>query len=107
MANWILIRNFVCAIMIIKEKHHGNDKLTFKYVEIAKFNKKEDELVTLYDKWLYVLKNLSRLDFTITETEVSHVTTAGTEVSHVNSTSSAQSLPSSLPPCDVRHVTYY
>ena len=39
-----------------------NDKLTFKYVEIAKFNKSEDELVTLYDKWLYVLKNLSRLD---------------------------------------------
>ena len=39
-----------------------NDKLSFKYVEIAKFNKTEDELVTLYDKWLYVLKNLSRLD---------------------------------------------
>ena len=39
-----------------------NDKLSFKYVEIAKFNKTEEELVTLYDKWLYVLKNLSRLD---------------------------------------------
>lgn len=39
-----------------------NDKLTFKYVEIAKFNKTENELETLYDKWLYVLKNLSRLD---------------------------------------------
>ena len=39
-----------------------NDKLSFKYVEIAKFDKTEDELVTLYDKWLYVLKNLSRLD---------------------------------------------
>lgn len=39
-----------------------NDKLSFKYVEIAKFNKSESELVTLYDKWLYVLKNLSRLD---------------------------------------------
>ena len=39
-----------------------NDKLSFKYVEIAKFNKTEDELVTLYDKWLYVLKNLSCLD---------------------------------------------
>ena len=39
-----------------------NDKLSFKYVEIAKFNKTEDELVTLYDKWLYVLKNLSYLD---------------------------------------------
>ena len=39
-----------------------NDKLTFKYVEIAKFHKTEDELVTQYDKWLFVLKNLSRLD---------------------------------------------
>ena len=39
-----------------------NDKLFFKYVEIAKFNKTEEELDTLYDKWLYVLKNLSRLD---------------------------------------------
>ena len=39
-----------------------NDKLSFKYVEIAKFNKTEEELDTLYDKWLYVLKNLSRLD---------------------------------------------
>ena len=39
-----------------------NDKLSFKYVEIEKFNKTEEELDTLYDKWLYVLKNLSRLD---------------------------------------------
>ena len=37
-------------------------KLDFIYVEIAKFCKTEDELVTLYDKWLYVLKNLSRLE---------------------------------------------
>lgn len=49
---------------LLDKKTHKvfNDKLTFKYVEIAKFNKNEDELVTLYDKWLYVLKNLSRLD---------------------------------------------
>ena len=38
------------------------DKLEFIYVEISKFKKREDELVTSYDKWLYVLKNLSRLD---------------------------------------------
>ena len=38
------------------------DKLEFIYVEIAKFNKSLDELETLYDKWLYVLKNLSKLD---------------------------------------------
>lgn len=49
---------------LLDKKTHKvfNDKLTFKYVEIAKFDKTEDELVTLYDKWLYVLKNLSRLD---------------------------------------------
>lgn len=39
-----------------------NKKLSFKYVEVAKFGKTEAELVTLYDKWLFVLKNLSRLD---------------------------------------------
>ena len=39
-----------------------NDKLTFKYVEISKFNKSIEELKTNYDKWLFVLQNLSRLD---------------------------------------------
>ena len=39
-----------------------NDKLTVKYVEIAKFNKSIEELKTNYDKWIYVLQNLSRLD---------------------------------------------
>ena len=49
---------------LLDKKTHRvfNDKLTFKYVEIAKFNKSEDELETLYDKWLYILRNLSRLD---------------------------------------------
>ena len=49
---------------LLDKKTHKvfNDKLSFKYVEIAKFDKTEDDLVTLYDKWLYVLKNLSRLD---------------------------------------------
>ena len=37
------------------------DKLTYFYVEIPKFDKTEDELVTMYDKWMYVLKNLSNL----------------------------------------------
>ena len=39
-----------------------NEKLTFKYVEIAKFKKSIEELKTNYDKWIYVLQNLSRLD---------------------------------------------
>ena len=37
-------------------------KLDFIYVEIARFQKKEEELETLYDKWLYVLKNLYKLE---------------------------------------------
>jgi predicted transposase/invertase (TIGR01784 family) len=37
------------------------DKLTFVYLEMPKFRKNEDELETFFDKWLYVIKNLSRL----------------------------------------------
>lgn len=37
------------------------DKVTFIYLELPKFNKTENELVTMFDKWMYVLKNLSRL----------------------------------------------
>ena len=37
------------------------DKLEFIYVEIAKFNKTLGELDTLYEKWLYALKNLYKL----------------------------------------------
>ena len=38
------------------------DKLTFIYFEMPKFNKTIEELSTHYDKWLYVLKNLHKLD---------------------------------------------
>jgi len=38
------------------------DKLTFIYLEIPKFNKTVDELETRFDKWLYVIRNLNRLD---------------------------------------------
>ena len=37
------------------------DKLTFIYLEMPKFNKTEDELETMFDKWMFVLRNLSRL----------------------------------------------
>ena len=37
------------------------DKLEFVFVEVAKFNKNEDELETDLDKWLYLLKNMSTL----------------------------------------------
>ncbi|MCU0352833.1 MAG: Rpn family recombination-promoting nuclease/putative transposase [Cytophagales bacterium] len=39
-----------------------NDKLSFVYLEMPKFNKHVEELETRYDKWLYVLKNLPRLE---------------------------------------------
>ena len=38
------------------------NKLTFIYFEMPKFTKKVNELDTKFDKWLYVLKNLSKLD---------------------------------------------
>lgn len=38
------------------------DKLTFIYLEMPKFNKTVDELESRFDKWLYVLRNLNRLD---------------------------------------------
>lgn len=38
------------------------DKLTFIYLEMPKFNKTVDELETRFDKWLYVLRNLNKLD---------------------------------------------
>lgn len=37
------------------------DKLTYIYLEMPHFTKTEDELVTHYDKWLYVLKRLPDL----------------------------------------------
>ena len=37
------------------------DKLTFIYLEMPKFNKKEEELDSMFDKWLFVLRNLTRL----------------------------------------------
>ncbi|MBC7474618.1 MAG: Rpn family recombination-promoting nuclease/putative transposase [Candidatus Sericytochromatia bacterium] len=38
------------------------DKLEYKYIEVPKFNKTENELVTTLDKWLYFFKYLSMLD---------------------------------------------
>jgi len=49
-------------LMETKRKKVFYDKLTFIYLEMPKFNKTEDELVSHFDKWMYVLKNLSFLD---------------------------------------------
>lgn len=37
------------------------DKFTFVYLEMPKFNKTEDELESMFDKWLFVLRNLASL----------------------------------------------
>ena len=48
-------------LMDIYTKEVFYDKLTFVYLEMPKFNKREDELVTMFDKWLFVLRNLATL----------------------------------------------
>ncbi|WP_292266544.1 Rpn family recombination-promoting nuclease/putative transposase [Butyricimonas sp.] len=48
-------------LMDINKKEVFYDKLTFIYLEMPKFTKTETELETLFDKWMYVLKNLPRL----------------------------------------------
>ena len=45
----------------VADDHVFYDKLTFVYLEMPKFNKREDELETMFDKWMFVLRNLSRL----------------------------------------------
>ena len=48
-------------LMDTDDKHVFYDKLTFVYLEMPKFNKTEEQLVTMFDKWMFVLRNLSRL----------------------------------------------
>ena len=50
------------ALMDTKTNKMFNTKLMFKYVEVGRFDKTDEELTSLSDKWMYVLKNLSRLD---------------------------------------------
>ena len=45
----------------VEDNHVFYDKLTFIYLEMPKFTKREDELETMFDKWLFALSNLSRL----------------------------------------------
>jgi predicted transposase/invertase (TIGR01784 family) len=48
-------------LMEIEKKTVFYDKLTFLYLQMPNFNKKEEELVSMEDKWLFVLKNLNKL----------------------------------------------
>ena len=45
----------------VEDNHVFYDKLTFVYLEMPKFNKREDELETMFDKWMFALSNLTRL----------------------------------------------
>ena len=48
-------------LMDTRTKEVFYDKLTFIYLEMLKFNKSEEELNSMFEKWLFVLRNLSRL----------------------------------------------
>jgi len=48
-------------LMDTRKKTVFYDKLTFIYLEMPKFNKRVDELKTRFEKWMYVLKNLPKL----------------------------------------------
>ena len=48
-------------LMDIVTKEVFYDKLTFIYLEMPKFTKTEAELETLFDKWLYAIRNLASL----------------------------------------------
>ena len=50
------------ALMDTKTNKVFNAKLMFKYVEVGRFDKTDEELTSLSDKWMFVLKNLSRLN---------------------------------------------
>ena len=45
----------------VEDNHVFYDKLTFIYLEMPKFTKTEEELETMADKWMFAVRNLSRL----------------------------------------------
>ena len=51
----------VIKLKDVEDNHVFYDKLTFVYLEMPKFMKSEDELETMFDKWMFVIQNLARL----------------------------------------------
>ena len=49
---------------LLDEKTHEHDlqEITFAFVELKKFNKKENELVTAEDRWIYFMRNIEKQD---------------------------------------------
>ena len=54
--------NHEVKLLDVRNKHVFYDKLTFFYLELPKFKKKADELVSMLDKWMFVLCKLEKLD---------------------------------------------
>lgn len=56
-------KRYFREIMLLDRETHEifYEKLTFIYLEMPNFNKGENELASGFDKWLYVLKHLSKL----------------------------------------------
>ncbi|MFV0555475.1 MAG: Rpn family recombination-promoting nuclease/putative transposase [Mangrovibacterium sp.] len=52
----------VVKLLDVVTKEVFFNKLTYIYLEMPKFTKTLDELETHFDKWLYVIRNLHRLD---------------------------------------------
>lgn len=54
---------YVSFVQLLDKKTHQifYDKLTFVFMELPRFNKKEHELLNDFDRWMYVLKHLSKL----------------------------------------------
>ena len=48
-------------LMYTEKKTVFYDKLTFIYLEMPKFKKSVDQLETRFEKWMYVLKNLPKM----------------------------------------------
>lgn len=49
-------------ILDIETHEHKLKDLDFNFIELPKFNKKENELTTLIDKWVYFIKNANSLE---------------------------------------------
>lgn len=60
-----ILHNHVKSDVILYDQENQvkfSDKLRFIYLEMPKFDKTLEELETNYDKWLYILKNISKME---------------------------------------------
>jgi predicted transposase/invertase (TIGR01784 family) len=49
-------------IIDIETNEHFIKDIEFNFIELPKFNKKQDELVSVIDQWVYFIKNAENLD---------------------------------------------